>query len=106
MSARSALLRLLIAGAVAILATSGPAAAQCRLCDTPTTARDEVAGGRDIQLEIETSLNFDRLILYGSGTGTALIRPDGSTDHSPSRTAHSASLAPLVRSLFACAGTG
>ena len=26
-----------------------------------------------------TSINFDRLVFLGSGTGTALIRPDGST---------------------------
>jgi hypothetical protein len=79
MLARSALLRLVAAAAVPGLAWSPPAAAQCRLCDTPTTARDEAASGQDIRLEIETSLNFDRLILYGAGAGTALIRPDGST---------------------------
>lgn len=79
MSARSALLTLLIAAAMPGLAGSGPAAAQCRLCDTPTTARTEAASGEDIRLEIETSLSFDRLILNGAGAGTALIRPDGST---------------------------
>jgi len=79
MSARSALLTLLIAAAMPGLASSEPAAAQCRLCDTPTTARTEAASGEDIRLEIETSLSFDRLILSGAGAGTALIRPDGST---------------------------
>ena len=79
MVGRSLLLRLSIAAAIPALASSVPAAAQCRLCDAPTTARDEAASGQDIRLEIETSLSFDRLILYGAGAGTALIRPDGST---------------------------
>jgi hypothetical protein len=67
---------LAIASAVALCA---PAGAQCRLCDTPTTIRDERPSDDDIRLEIETSINFDRLIVDGSGSGTALIRPDGST---------------------------
>jgi hypothetical protein len=79
MSGRSALLPLSIAAVLLSFAPAPRAAAQCRLCDTPTTARDEAAGGQDIRVEIETSLNFDRLILFGGGAGTALIRPDGST---------------------------
>lgn len=79
MVARATLLRLLAVAAVPGLALPRPASAQCRLCETPTTARDEAASGQDIRLEIETSLNFDRLILYSAGAGTALIRPDGST---------------------------
>jgi Domain of unknown function (DUF4402) len=79
MSVRPTFLTLLIAAAILGPSPSVPAGAQCRLCDTPTTARDEAAGGQDIRLEIETSLSFDRLILYGTGAGTALIRPDGST---------------------------
>jgi hypothetical protein len=64
----------------ASIASLSPSAhAQCRLCDTPTTSRDESGDGQDIRLEIETSLNFDRLILYGEGSGTAVIRPDGTT---------------------------
>ncbi|MGI8611652.1 MAG: hypothetical protein ACR2KH_05200, partial [Sphingomicrobium sp.] len=39
-----------------------PAAAQCRLCDTPTTSRDERSADGRVSLEIETSLDFDRLI--------------------------------------------
>jgi hypothetical protein len=60
-------------------ATPLTAAAQCRLCDTPTTTRDEGGQDDDIRLDVETSLNFDRLILFGSGQGTAVIRPDGSS---------------------------
>lgn len=55
-----------------------PATAQCRLCQAPTT---ELAGpGRsgDVQLTIETSLDFDRLVLLGSGEGTAVLHPNGS----------------------------
>jgi hypothetical protein len=74
MICRIALLSLFVAAAIPL-----PAGAQCRLCDAPTTARDEAASGQDIRLEIETSLTFDRLILYGAGSGTAVIRPDGST---------------------------
>jgi hypothetical protein len=32
-----------------------------------------------IELEIETSLDFGRLVLAGSGQGAAVIRPDGSS---------------------------
>ena len=55
-----------------------PAAARCRLCDTPITSREEVPGEGPISLEIETSLDFDRLILIGPGSGSATLLPDGS----------------------------
>ena len=54
-----------------------PAAAQCRLCDTPTTSRDDASGDDPVSLEIETSLDFDRLILLGAGEGTATLLPNG-----------------------------
>ena len=57
---------------------AAPAAAQCRLCDTPTTSREESSTDGPISLEIETSLDFDRLILLGTGTGSATLLPDGS----------------------------
>ena len=74
-------LKLLAAGlAVTGVAFGGePAAAQCRLCSTPTTTRDVKADGKPIELQIESSLNFDRLILSSSGEGTVVIRPDGSS---------------------------
>jgi hypothetical protein len=71
------LLGLILAAGAA--AAAAPAAAQCRLCTTPTTSRDDKAEAGDVRLEIESSLNFDRLILFGEGQGTALIRPDGSS---------------------------
>ncbi|MBA3511240.1 DUF4402 domain-containing protein [Sphingomonas sp.] len=55
-----------------------PASAQCRLCDSPTTSREEGSASGPISLEIETSLDFDRLILLGAGSGTATLLPDGS----------------------------
>jgi hypothetical protein len=71
--------RLGFAAFAATVAGSAPAAAQCRLCATPTTARAEAAEGGDVALEVETSLNFDRLIVSGQGSGAAILRPDGST---------------------------
>lgn len=71
-------LALVLAASAAAAAVASPAGAQCRLCDKPTTAREEATAKDDIKIDIETSLNFDRLILFGEGNGTALIRPDGS----------------------------
>lgn len=67
-----------VAALAGLAALPGPAAAQCRLCETPTTARDDGASADSIGLEIETSLDFDRLILFGSGAGTATLLPNGS----------------------------
>jgi len=68
-----------LAAAVAAAGIAWPAGAQCRLCSAPITARDEPGAKQDIRIEIETSINFDRLILLGEGGGAALIRPDGSS---------------------------
>jgi hypothetical protein len=58
---------------------AGASAAQCRLCELPATASSgALATGGDVQLEIETNLSFDRLVLAGAGNGAATIRPDGS----------------------------
>jgi len=77
MLGRTALVSLAIAAAAAGLAA--PAEAQCRLCDTPTTTREEPEAAGEVKLEVETSLDFDRLILASNGEGTATLRPDGST---------------------------
>lgn len=72
------LVLLLAAGAAATGAPSA-AIAQCRLCSTPTTEPAAAgASSDDVRIEIETTLNFDRLILAGPGAGEALLRPDGS----------------------------
>lgn len=52
--------------------------AQCRLCQQPVTASSGPSPSRDVELQIETDLNFDRMILGGEGIGGATIRPDGS----------------------------
>ena len=58
---------------------SPPAGAQCRLCSTPSTAPDQKMDSKPMELQIESSLRFDRLVLSGAGQGTAVIRPDGSS---------------------------
>ncbi len=69
---------LLIAASAAAAATAWPANAQCRLCTAPLTGREDLNEEDDIRLEIQSTLNFDRVILYGAGEGAAVIRPDGS----------------------------
>jgi len=67
----------LTAGLAAAAAIASPAGAQCRLCDQPTIERPEVRPDSDVELQVETGLSFDRLIVSGSGGGAATIRPDG-----------------------------
>lgn len=62
---------------IAGLAAASPIGAQCRLCDEPAAARPVQRSAGDVQLQIETSLNFDRLILSGNGQGRATIGPTG-----------------------------
>ena len=70
---------LLLASLAGCLFGSSPASGQCRLCDTPTTALTQSGGGDAIALEVQTTLDFDRLVLAGQGLGAAVIRPDGSS---------------------------
>lgn len=74
----SELRALVLAAAVAAAAGSSPARGQCRLCDKPTTQLSQSPDSDGIDLEIETSLDFDRLIVAGGGQGAAVLRPDGS----------------------------
>ncbi len=61
------------------------AAAQCRLCDEPvTSAEPEVTA--PIHLEVEASLDFDRLVLTGPDGGSASLAADGSRSVSGSVT--------------------
>jgi hypothetical protein len=55
----------------------GRALAQCRLCDQPATQLPTDSADGDVQLQVEASLSFDRLVLAGSGNGAAIIRADG-----------------------------
>lgn len=50
--------------------------APCRLCQ-PTDRPGEEAATKPVSLAVETSLDFDRLILVGSGDGSAELGPDG-----------------------------
>ena len=70
---------LLLAALAAIAATPWPAGAQCRLCSQPTTALPDSDSKDSVQLQIDSSIDFDRLVLFGSGDGTAVLRPDGSS---------------------------
>jgi hypothetical protein len=57
-----------------------PARGQCRLCDEPTTLpRAEGPSGGDVEVRVESSLNFDRLLIAGPGSGAATLRPNGSS---------------------------
>lgn len=69
----------LLLAAIAAAAAPCTAEAQCRLCSTPTTTPAERSAAEDVKLDIETTLDFDRLIITGGGAGDAVLRPDGST---------------------------
>jgi hypothetical protein len=73
------LLPLRLAVLAAAAAGSLPASGQCRLCSVPTTTPATDSKGGQISLEVQTNLDFDRLVLNSAGPGGVLIRPDGST---------------------------
>ena len=76
MMARTALLAFGLTAA-AMLAAAPDARAQCRLCENPTTAPREDAADGKIDLQIEAGLDFDRLVVIGTGEGSATLFPDG-----------------------------
>ena len=76
MNGRSAALALALIAAATPAA--GPVRAQCRLCEQPLTTKQAAESGKEIRLEVEASLDFDRLILLSPGEGTATLLPDGS----------------------------
>lgn len=56
-----------------------PAGAQCRLCGSEGDRLVTDAPNKTpVQLEVETSLDFDNVVLVGAGGGTARLSPDGS----------------------------
>ena len=84
--------RLLVLVALALIAApalSQDATAPCRLCDS-STAADSEKPSSPVRLDVETSLDFDRLILAGSGDGSAELSPDGARSVAGSITAISA----------------
>lgn len=72
------LLIALLAAMPAAFVAPSQAAAQCRLCETPDTHVDRVdQAQRNVGLSIETTLDFDRIVLVGDGSGSATLGPDG-----------------------------
>lgn len=61
------------------LLPAAPAAARCRLCSQSDalTGPAEIAAA-PVQLEVQTSLDFDQLVLTGPAGGVARLAPDGS----------------------------
>ena len=84
--------RFIVLVALALIAAPAlpqDAIAPCRLCNS----QDEEGSAKPkapVSLDVETSLDFDRLILAGSGEGSAELSPDGSRSVSGSITAISA----------------
>jgi Domain of unknown function (DUF4402) len=76
MTARTALLMVGMATA-ALLTAASDARAQCRLCDSPSTSPKASTADGPINLEIEASLDFDRLVVMEGGEGSVTLRPDG-----------------------------
>lgn len=75
---RARSLVLILTASAAGAAMPWPAEAQCRLCSTPSTSPEQNNTAGDVRLEIETDLDFGRLIVDG-GPGDATLRPDGSS---------------------------
>src|SRR5260221_9812477 len=75
---RSLPIAIVLAATGVAAAIGAPARAQCRVCDLPSTQMPADSADGDVQLSIETALDFDRLIFSGSGMGAATLRPDGS----------------------------
>lgn len=69
---------ILFASVAAAMVSSGAADAQCRLCSKPTTMADPNLTSDDLDIEIETNLDFDRLVLADNGPGNATLHTDGS----------------------------
>ena len=63
--------------------------APCRLCDSTSQSVEEKPA-LPISLDVEASLDFDQLILAGTGSGSAELGPDGSRSVTGTVTALSA----------------
>jgi hypothetical protein len=80
-----------LAAAVLFGGASAAVRAQCRLCSTPTTEVQQDGPSGPIALEVQATLDFDRLVLLGSGGGTATLLPNGTRSASGSVATVSAS---------------
>lgn len=74
----------ILASAALVGGASSPVGAQCRLCSTPTTDVRQDGDSGPIQLEVQTRLDFDRLVMLGDGSGSATLLPSGETSASGS----------------------
>ena len=64
--------------AAAALGGARPSQAQCRLCETPTTAPEQASPDEaPLEISVDTDLDFDRLVLATVGDGRARLAPDG-----------------------------
>lgn len=84
----SALACLALAGVLGFAAPASPqdVGAPCRLCN-PEGKPAEEKPAAPVSLAVDAKLDFDRLILAGSGSGSAKLSPDGSRSVSGSVTA-------------------
>lgn len=57
--------------------SASPAAAQCRLCEGGASVTAAPPPAVPVRLEVETSLDFDKLVLIDPSGGSALLGPDG-----------------------------
>lgn len=85
---RAVLACLTLAGVFGFAAPALPqdVGAPCRLCN-PDSKPVEQEPAEPVRLDVEASLDFDRLILAGAGAGSAELGPDGSRNVSGSVTA-------------------
>jgi len=84
--------RFVVLVAIALIAAPAfpqDATAPCRLCDSSAADNPEKPA-TPVSLDVETSLDFDRLILTGGGDGSAELSPDGERSVTGSITAISA----------------
>lgn len=72
---------IILASALLLMGSAAPAQrGDCRLCaDAPASRAATDGPDKAMRLDVEAGLVFDGLIVGGGGSGTAVIRPDGST---------------------------
>lgn len=66
-----------LAAVLMLVGDGGSASAQCRLCENPTTQVQQDEDGGPLQLQVEATLDFDRLVMLGGGDGSATLLPNG-----------------------------
>jgi hypothetical protein len=84
----SALVALALTGALGLAAPGLPqdVSAPCRLCESTDKPADDKPK-EPVSLDVETRLDFDRLVVAGAGEGRAELGPDGAHSISGSITA-------------------